>query len=180
MIIGTSEAIEIRHGMTAQLGPAANELVFRRVVNAPREAVFRAWTEPQELAQWWGPSGYKCTCKQDDGRYRIVMLSPNDVEYALSCLVVERQEPERLVLSLDTRDHPREWLEQLDACRKTPTGRALLLRVTVTFDEHDGKTKVTIVNLFESEDEREAASRLGHLEGWAQSLVRLEQHLARA
>jgi Activator of Hsp90 ATPase homolog 1-like protein len=61
--------------------PAAGErVVVRRVIGAPRERVFRNWTEPEQLRRWWGPGAFTCPDAQVDlragGTYRLVMQAP--------------------------------------------------------------------------------------------------------
>ena len=55
-------------------------VVIRRVIGAPRERVFRNWTEPEQLRRWWGPGGFTCPDAQVDlkigGTYRLVMQAP--------------------------------------------------------------------------------------------------------
>lgn len=64
---------------------ADREITISRVFNAPRELVFRAWTEPQHLAQWWGPKNFTNTFHQFDprpgGDWRFIMHGPNGTDY---------------------------------------------------------------------------------------------------
>ena len=54
-------------------------VIVRRVIAASRERVFRSWTEPEQLKQWWGPGGFSCPAAEVDlrpgGTYRLVMLA---------------------------------------------------------------------------------------------------------
>jgi uncharacterized protein YndB with AHSA1/START domain len=67
---------------------------------APREAVFRAWTDPKQLAKWWGPKGYSCPDSAMDvregGRWRTVMRSPEGTEHVVGG-VYRKIEPPRLL-----------------------------------------------------------------------------------
>ncbi|HKV08818.1 MAG TPA: SRPBCC family protein [Thermoanaerobaculia bacterium] len=78
------------------------EIVTTRVFNVPRERLFRAWTDPEQLAQWWGPKGFTNTFQEFDlrlgGSWRFVMRGPNGVEHPNENVFVEIVEPERLVL----------------------------------------------------------------------------------
>jgi uncharacterized protein YndB with AHSA1/START domain/catechol 2,3-dioxygenase-like lactoylglutathione lyase family enzyme len=118
---------------------ADRDITTTRVINVPRERVWRAWTEPQHLAQWWGPNGFTNTFHEFDikpgGRWRFVMHAPNGAEYANQCAFVEIAAPERLVF-----DH----LE--------PVHR---FRVTATFAEQGPRTKVTFQMRFDSAAECE-------------------------
>src|SRR5436309_7085220 len=67
---------------------ATRELTITRVFDAPRALVFKMWTEPAHMAQWWGPHGFtNPVCEMDvraGGRLRIVMRAPDGVEYPMS------------------------------------------------------------------------------------------------
>jgi len=120
--------------MPANVDDYANrEIVTTRVFDAPRELMFRAWTEPEHLAKWWGPKGFTNTFQEFDlrpgGTWRFVMHGPNGVEYPNEIVFLEIAGPERLVL--DHVSLPR-------------------FRLTVSFDDLGGKTKVTFRQLFDS------------------------------
>jgi uncharacterized protein YndB with AHSA1/START domain len=76
-------------------------IVSSRLIAAPREKVFRAWTEPEHLRQWWGPAGFTNTFQEFDlkpgGHWRFVMHSPNGVDFANHSVFVEMVKPERIV-----------------------------------------------------------------------------------
>ena len=65
---------------------AQRELVITRIFDAPRELVWRAWTDPKHVAQWWGPNGFTNTIHEMDvrpgGVWRFVMHGPDGVDYA--------------------------------------------------------------------------------------------------
>ena len=77
------------------------EIVSRRLLNAPRKLVWRAWTEPEHLARWWGPKGFRNTFDAFDprpgGDWRFTMHGPNGTDYANHSVFVELTEPRRLV-----------------------------------------------------------------------------------
>lgn len=71
-----------------------------RLLNAPRELVFRAFSEPERLAQWWGPKGFTNTFREFEfragGHWRFVMRGPDGAEYENHSVFLEVQ-PERIV-----------------------------------------------------------------------------------
>ncbi len=146
------------------------EVTLTRIFDAPRELVFRMWTDPRHVAQWWGPQGFtNPVCEMDvrpGGALRIVMRAPDGVDYPMRGIFREVAAPERLVftnVAVDAADNP--LLEGL---------------TTVTFAEHDGKTKLTLqtraVGLVA------AAGRMldGMEAGWTQSIDRLAAHVEHA
>jgi uncharacterized protein YndB with AHSA1/START domain len=149
------------------------ELFVTRVFDAPRALVFKAWTEPHRIVQWWGPDGYTTpACDVDlrpDGVWRLCMLAPDGRERWLRCVYREIVEPERLVCSW-CWEGPQETLPDW-----LPGGKAGHETVlTVTFAEYaGGKTKLTLHQaVFESVPARDA-----HDEGWVSGLERLNAYL---
>jgi len=141
----------------------APDLVITRVFDAPREVVFRAWTEPDRLKRWWGPKGFtNPVCEVDvrpGGAMRIHMRAPNGTIYPMTGVYREISEPERLVFSgsaLDLEGNP--LFEQL---------------TTVTFEEHGGKTKLTVHSSFSKVTPQAAPHLAGAEMGWNMSLDRL-------
>jgi uncharacterized protein YndB with AHSA1/START domain len=82
-------------------------VLITRVFDAPRERVFRAWTDPAALAAWYGPD--HVTVPQDrieidlrvGGRYQLTMLAPGGGEFTVGYEILELVEPELLVLRSD-------------------------------------------------------------------------------
>jgi uncharacterized protein YndB with AHSA1/START domain len=143
----------------------ARELVLTRVFDAPREVVFKAWTEVERLRRWWGPKGFtNPICEVDvrpGGAMRIHMRGPDGTIYPMTGVYREIVEPERLVFTASALDAGGEPLfEQL---------------TTVTFEELGGKTKLTVQASF-SKVRPEAARHLAGAEmGWNMSLDRLAE-----
>jgi uncharacterized protein YndB with AHSA1/START domain len=160
------------------------DFVIARIFDAPRTQVFEAWTEPRLMAQWWGPHTFtNPVCELDTrpgGAYRIVMRSSDGADFPLSGVYREIAEPERLVMTVDCSEHSAEWHDLVNANggtgEKNAPGEMLQ---TVTFDNLDGKTKLTIRMHFESPSIRDAMVKIGMNEGWSQSLERLAGLLAR-
>ena len=156
--------------MASQHAAAANraerELVITRVFDAPRPLVFKAWTEPARMARWTGPRGFTVTSSTVDvrpgGAYRTCLRSPEGRDHCMRGGYREVVAPERLVFSFD-------W-EEPDG---TP-GREML--ITVTFADHDGKTRMTFHQArFDSIRDRDE-----HGEGWNSSFDRLDEYLIQA
>ena len=122
------------------------ELVITRVFDAPRELVWKAWTEPERLMQWWGPKGFTSpVCKIDlrvGGKYLSCMRSPEGKDYWSTGVYREVVEPERIVCTDSFAD------EHGNVVPATHYGMSpdfpLEMLVTVTFEEHEGKTKMTL------------------------------------
>ena len=144
-----------------QLTP--RELVITRIFDAPRKLVFKAWTDPARLQQWWGPKDFtNPVCEVDPrpgGAIRIVMRAPDGRTYPMSGVFLEVAEPERLVFTstpLDANGNP--LFEVL---------------TTVTFSDRGGKTELTL-HASVTMSTAEAPQYLkGMNQGWNQSLDRL-------
>ncbi|MGV8842581.1 MAG: SRPBCC domain-containing protein [Pseudomonas sp.] len=151
----------------SQLTSTEHDLVIMRIINAPRERVFKAWTDPSYMTQWWGPHGYTTPlCEMDvrpGGTFRMHMRAPDGTIYPIKGFYREVVEPERLVYSDD-------WDEGF-----MPSS---VSNVTVTFTEQEGNTLLTIRPFFGSVEERDAMQQKGLIEGWAEGLERLELHLS--
>src|SRR6266852_4602923 len=83
-------------------GPRGDrEIVITRLLDAPRELAFQAWTEPQHVAHWWGPNGFTNTIHEMDvrpgGVWRFIMHGPDGTDYKNEIVYVEVVKPERLV-----------------------------------------------------------------------------------
>jgi uncharacterized protein YndB with AHSA1/START domain len=73
------------------------EIVSSRIVHAPRELVFTAWTDPRHLANWWGPAGFTNTFYEFDlrpgGRWRFIMHGPEKGNYPNECEFIQIDKP---------------------------------------------------------------------------------------
>ena len=153
--------------MTSETTSTADrEIVISRLIDAPRDLVFKAWTHPDHVVQWWGPSGFSTTTREIDvrpgGVWRYVMHGPDGTDYPNRIDFREVVEPERLAY-----DHSGDSPED-----------ALRFETTVTFEDRDGKTELTMRSLFETAALRDQVIReYGALEGGKQTLERLAGHL---
>jgi uncharacterized protein YndB with AHSA1/START domain len=146
---------------SSQLDTTESEIIATRVFDAPRELVFEAWTDPQHIAQWWGPNGFTNTIHSMDvrpgGEWDFIMHGPDGTNYKNRIIYREVVRPERLVY-----DHV----------------SGPFFHATVTFDEQGDKTRLTVQMLFESAELRDrVAEEFGAVEGLNQTLGRLGTHL---
>jgi uncharacterized protein YndB with AHSA1/START domain len=137
------------------------ELVITRVFDAPRELVFRCWTDPGQVAAWWGPTGFTAEVVTAEvavgGAWRTgIRNSADGAEYWCGGVYLEVVPPSRLVFSFAWDGEDAE-----DTL------------VTVTFAERDGKTEMT----FRQSGFRTDESRDGHVDGWRESFDDLGNHL---
>jgi uncharacterized protein YndB with AHSA1/START domain len=133
------------------------EIITSRLVDAPRELVWRMYTEAEHVAQWWGPNGFTNTIHAMDvrpgGAWRLTMHGPDGTDYLNESVYTEVVPPARLVF-----DHR--------------SGHRFLM--TITFEDREGKTLVTMRHTFDSEQVRaRVAEKSGAVEGVKQTLDRL-------
>ena len=160
-----------------------NNFIISRVFEAPKDVVFRAWTDSTEIIQWWGPPGVTNTVSVMDvrsgGAYRIVMHYKGE-EYPVKGIYREVRKPDCIVMTMDCAEHPSQWHDQVKPNRgrdeNNPVG---IMLATVTFEGQNNKTKLTIKINFRSAYVREAMLKMGMNEEWALSLERLANLLAK-
>jgi uncharacterized protein YndB with AHSA1/START domain len=156
--------------MSAQPGAGKREAVITRIFDAPRDLVFKAWTDPKHVAQWWGP---KCftnpVCELDarpGGAIRIDMRGPDGVVYPMKGVFREIVPPERLVFTSSTFENE-EGNPQLEAIH------------TVTFEDQDGKTKLTLHAVVTKAGPGTEMALSGMEQGWSQSFDKLAELLSK-
>jgi uncharacterized protein YndB with AHSA1/START domain len=142
------------------------EFVLKRAFDAPRSLVYKIWTDPLYVQQWWGVEGSTIVlCELDvrpGGRFRIDMKASDGTVYINRGTYLEVVLNQRLVTH-DERDGNA-------APRNIPAGIHI-----VTFDDAGGKTLVTLTSRFETIEERDLVVRYGMLDGIRQSLKRFEK-----
>lgn len=146
------------------------DLVIKRVFDAPRELVFKTWTEAKHVQHWWGPMGFtNPVCELDvraGGAIRIDMRGPDGVVYPMTGVFEEIVPPERLVFISSA----------LDA-----KGNSMFdILNTVTFTEQRGKTALTLEARVIKTTAVAAQYLKGMEVGWTQTLDRLANHLRSA
>lgn len=142
---------------------APNEIIISRVINAPREVVFAAWTDSEHLAHWYGPEGFTITTHSIDvrtgGEWRFTMHGPDGVDYTNLIVYSEIVRPERIV-----HQHSGDRGDE-----------NLHFETTVTFiDLGNGTTELQLRSLFDTARERDdVIEKHGAVEGGKQTLGRL-------
>src|SRR5512140_2858660 len=91
-----------RRGASAQSATADREIVISRLINAPRDLVFEAFTEVRHLSRWWGPEGFTTTTRAFEfrvgGEWEFVMHGPDGTDYQEWIFWTEIVVPERIAL----------------------------------------------------------------------------------
>lgn len=141
------------------------EIVLTRVIDAPRELVFLAWTKEEHLTKWFGPSGFSieniaCDVRAG-GMWRFIMVAPDGTRFDNRMIFREIQAPEMILVyhGRDIDDDP---------------GR---FEMRVTFDsQQNGKTVVTLRQLHPTAEQRAAGIGFGAVEMGMQTLDKLAAH----
>ena len=136
---------------------ADRELVLTRLIDAPREKLFRAWTEPQLLKQWFAPLPYTTPVAELDvrpgGANLIVMRGPDGQDMPNRGVYLEVVKNERLVI---TDAYTKAW---------EPSEKPFMT-VILTFEEEGGKTRYTARVRHFTVADREAHEKMGFHGGW--------------
>jgi uncharacterized protein YndB with AHSA1/START domain len=131
--------------------PAGRELVIERIFDAPRELVWRAWTQPELVMRWWGPKDFTCPAAKIDlrvgGKYLFCMQSASGPDFWQKGIwntgVYREIVPmERLVMTDSFADEEGNVVPA--SHYGMPGDWPLEMLVTVTFEEFEGKTKMTL------------------------------------
>lgn len=114
---------------------SANEIISTRIINAPREKVYRAFANPQQLKNWWGPAGFTNTFYEFDlragGKWKFTMHGPDGANYENESEFVEIVVNERIVFNHIVNP---------------------LFQMIITFEEAEGKTNFGFRMIFETEE----------------------------
>ncbi len=152
-----------------------DDLIITRIVDAPRKLVFKAWTDPAHLIHWWAPQGRTAPfCKVDlrvGGKFHFCMRMPDSVEIWGLGIYREIVEPERIVF-VDTFADAKGNIVPPSHYGMS-AGHPAETVVTVTFFEHDGKTKLVLRHSVPGS----FAEREGMEQGWSQMLDKLSEEL---
>ncbi len=140
---------------------AGRELFIARLLNAPRELVWEVWTNPEHIANWWGPDGFSNTINKMDlqpgGEWNLVMHGPDGTDYKNKSIYKEVTEPERIVY------------EHVSATK---------FLASINFIEKGKKTLIEWGMLFESTEQLEQVVKSFKAdEGLKQNIEKLEKYL---
>ncbi len=144
---------------------AEREIVVTRLLDAPRDLVFAAFTEREHVIHWWVPSG--TTIHEYDGQpgglWRYTMPGPDGAPYPFRIQFIHIDRPTRLVYDYgaDVEGAPEP------------------VRTTVTFEEENGRTRVTLQLTFATAAARAEAAQYGAAAGAQQALASLASYLAK-
>ena len=157
--------------------PAERVLVITRVFDAPRGLVWKAWTDPERMKRWWGPKGFTAPFAKIDlrvgGTLLYCMRSPDGKDYWNTGVYREIIKPERIVCTDSFAD------EKGNVVPATHYGMSadfpLEMLVTVTFEEYEGKTKLTLHHVgIPSGPDQDGAQQ-----GWNESFDKLAENLTK-
>jgi uncharacterized protein YndB with AHSA1/START domain len=151
-------------GETTITTPSDREIAMTRILDAPRELVYEAWTNPKDVPQWMlGPKGWTMpVCEIDlrpGGAWHFVWRLDDGTEMEMRGEYREVAPPERLV---STENWGGDWPETVN---------------TLVLSEKDGKTTVTLTVLYPSKEARDRAAETGMKEGAAETFDRLAELL---
>lgn len=141
-------------------------LSYRRTFAAPRPVVWSAWTSPQKIAPWWGPSGFGNTVHSMEvrpgGQWRYTMHGPDGTDYENLITYLTVEEPSRLVYDHGEPGMPNQF------------------HVTVTFTEVPEGTQMDNRMVFPTKEARDnAVEKYGAVDGFKQNMDRFEAWLAK-
>jgi uncharacterized protein YndB with AHSA1/START domain len=150
--------------------PAERELVLSRIIDAPPQKVYRAWTEPELLKQWFAPAPFTTPVAELDvrpgGANRIVMRSADGKELPNRGVYLEVVPNERLVF---TDAYTEAW---------QPSAKPFMT-VILTFEDEGGRTRYTARVRHWTIEDREIHEEMGFHQGWGQCADQLAALVAR-
>jgi uncharacterized protein YbaA (DUF1428 family)/uncharacterized protein YndB with AHSA1/START domain len=158
MIVGGFESVADSRRCTPPPGdPTGHELEITRLIPIAREKLWRCWTEPALLKQWFCPKPWGVTTAELDvrpgGSSHIVMRGPNGETHDADGVYLEVSPNRRLVF---TDAYTRDWM---------PSGKPFMTGI-VTFDDEKGQTRYTARVRHWTKEDREAHEQMGFDPGW--------------
>lgn len=151
---------------------AKHEIVITRVFAAPRELVWKVWTQPGHVAQWWGPRGFTTVVKALDlrvgGRSEYVMRGPDGTEYP-ACGTFKEIIPFEKIVATD------EFGEGFEAPGvDLPQGMV----TTAVFEDLGDKTRLVLTISHPTAEDKRKHEAMGVVDGWNSSLDCMDEYLA--
>lgn len=153
------------HGTPSRSATADREVVISRVIDAPRELVFEAFTDVRHLSRWWGPEGFTTTTRAFEfrvgGEWEFVMHGPDGTDYQEWISWTELTPPERIaLLHGETRDDPNAF------------------KTVLTFEPDGAATRIAMHTLFPTKELRDEAVEKYHaIEAGRQTLTNLAAYV---
>lgn len=147
-------------------GNAQNRtLTIKKVFNAPLPLVWKAWTEADQIIQWWAPQGMKITVVEHNftvgGKWKYSMPMPNGAEFVSEGTYLEIVEHQKIVSSADFQPMTEN------------------VELHITFSAEGDKTHFEFSVVHETEDYAKAQEKMGFYNGWGSALNRMEDVIAR-
>lgn len=140
-------------------------MAITRIVDAPRELVWKVWTEPAHVREWWGPNGFTNTIKKMDvmqgGEFVLTMHGPDGTDYPNYIRYIEVIKPERIIY-----DHGEAGEVQF--------------RTFVYFSSEGNQTRITMKGVFPTvEYKNMVIEKYGALEGQKQHFARMAEYITK-
>jgi uncharacterized protein YndB with AHSA1/START domain len=146
-------------------------MVVTRVFDAPRELVWKAWTDPKYVMQWWGPKGFSCpACKMDfrvGGKSLLCMKTPDGYEGWNAIEYYEIVLHEKIVSSMYFSDSKGNKIDPAELGIEEAIDGAY--DVTLFEDLGNGQTKLTYIG----NEPIDSAKESGQFEGWVETLDKI-------
>lgn len=144
----------------------SNEIIIKRIYNAPLQAVWAAWTDPAEAAKWWGPRGFTITTHSKDlktgGHWHYTMHGPDGVDYPNKAKYLQVVDREKLVYDHGGNDEQEP-----------------MFRVTVRFSESSGQTNMDMRMALPTAEAAEETRKFIKSAGGDTTWDRLAEYLAK-
>lgn len=142
------------------------DLVLERTLDAPRDLVWKAWTTPEHIKQWWAPRPYEtpeCEIElKPGGKFYTRMTGPDGFDFRGTACILEAVPGERIIWSTTMKDgyRPNEFKD--DGCNGFP-----FTAVHTFEDAGEGKTRYTATVMHATQKDRDAHDAMGFQDGWA-------------
>lgn len=162
---GWSSSLEKLEDLLDAIKISDREIHMTRLIDAPRDRVFKAFSDPKGLAVWWGPNGFTTTTHamefREGGNWRYTMHGPDGTDYPNHVVYTKTDPPQSIAWDHHgDADHPAEF------------------KAVIGFVSEAGKTRVTLRMILADARQRQGMLAFGAIEGGWQNLARLDNYLA--